>query len=224
MQPGASLAAAYDEYRLPAGATAALCFDVLRNAGFAPRAIGSPVEPLAPCEPFIGRAYTVRGQADPTISSHGSLLEWTRMLSLTPVNAVLVIAPGDCARAYMGELSANALVRRRSPAAVVDGPCRDTAQIRALGYPVFCRGVTPRDVVGAWRPVEFGGSITVNGCEISCADLVIGDADGLCIAPVESYQVLCRQLDHALKSENLVRDAILGGSDPLSAYQRYGKF
>lgn len=215
---------AYDRYSLPAGATASLCFDVLRKAGLAPRAIGSPLEPLIPCVPFIGRAFTVRGEADPRIGDHESLLQWTRMLSLTPANAVLVIAPGDCERAYMGELSANALVLRHSLAAVVDGPCRDTTQIRALGYPVFCRGVTPRDVVGAWHPVEFGGSITVNGCEMSCADLVIGDADGLCIAPVESYHILCRYLKSALNSENLVRAAILGGSDPLSAYQRHGKF
>ncbi|MCA8890037.1 MAG: RraA family protein [Parvularculaceae bacterium] len=215
---------AYDRYELPDGATGALCFDVLRKAGLAPASIGSPINPIASCEPFIGRAFTVKGVADDTISADESLLEWTRMLSAAPRHSVFVLQPGDHARAYMGELSAHALTHRQVAASVVDGPCRDTDQIRALGFPVYCSGVTPRDVVAAWRPAVFGGAVTIGGSIITCDDLVIGDSDGLCVTNRRNYNQLVAGLEDALVSENLVREAILQGIDPHTAYVRYRKF
>ena len=216
--------APYTRYTLPAGATASLCFDVLRAAGANPLAIGSPLDPITRYEPFIGQAFTVRGKADASIGADESLLEWTRMLSLTPAQSVLVIEPGDLDRAYMGELSANALTLRQVVASVVDGPCRDTNQIRALGFPVFCRGVTPRDVVASWRPIEYGQAIRISGHVITSDDLIIGDSDGLCVTPAANYPLLVEGLANALNAENLVRDAIMAGHDPHDAYLRYRKF
>ena len=168
--------------------------------------------------------FTVRGAADSTIDADTSLMEWTRMLSATPHHAVLVIEPGDCDRSYMGELSANALMQRHCPASIVDGPCRDVNQMRAMGWPVFARGVTPRDVVAAWRPLEFGAPVTIQGQVVTSDDLIIGDSDGLCIIGEAHYTTLVSRLDAALTSENKVRDAILGGLDPHAAYLAYRKF
>lgn len=216
--------ALYDSYSLPTGATASLCFDVLRIAGLDPAAVGSPLDPIDRYEPFIGRAFTVAGKADPNIDADESLKEWTRMLSITPPNAVLVIEPGDLDRAYMGELSANALRIRQAVAAIVDGPCRDTNQIRALRFPVFCRGVTPRDVVASWRPLQYGRPAKINGITVTSDDLVIGDSDGLCITHRSNYLTMITGLERELNSENLVREAILKGHDPYDAYVRYRKF
>jgi len=212
------------DYNLPAGATSSLCFDVLRSAGLNPVALGSPLNPIGPCTPFVGRAFTVRGAADSEIDADLSLQAWTRMLSLTPSHAVLVIEPGDVDRAYMGELSAHALRQRGCPAAVVDGPCRDTDQIRELGFPVFCRGTTPRDVVGAWKPLEFGEPVKIMGQVVTSADLIIGDSDGLCIVAEDCFPRLVEGLTTALQSENKVRTAILKGQDPYEAYLAHRKF
>ncbi len=214
----------YQPLTLPEGATASLSYDVLRKCGLSPTAIGSPLEPIDRYAPFIGRAFTVRGKADPTLTPDESLMEWTKMLSKTPAHAVLVIEPGDCDRAYMGELSAHALTYRHCAGSVVDGPCRDTNQIRSLGFPVFCKGVTPQDVVAAWRPVEFGGAVRVNGAVITSDDIIIGDSDGLCVTHRDNTSTLMQKLNEALTAENKVREAILAGDDPHDAYLRYRKF
>ena len=213
----------YETYALPPGATASLCFDMLRKEGLNPIAIGSPLDPIDRYEPFIGRAFTVRGEAT-DMGDHESLIEWTRMLSKTPGNCVLVIEPGDHARSYMGELSANALTLRKVAAAVVDGPCRDSNQMRKLGFPVFSHGTTPRDIVGTWQAVDYGAPVTIMGETVTCDDLIIGDSDGLCITHRDNYPLLAQRLLEGLNSENMVRDMILRGHDPLDAYMRYRKF
>lgn len=213
----------YERYTLPPGATASLCFDMLRKERLDPIAIGSPLNPIDRYEPFIGRAFTVRGEAT-EMDDHESLIEWTRMLSKTPGNSVLVIEPGDRDRSYMGELSANALTLRRCVGSVVDGPCRDSNQIRALGFPVFSHGTTPRDIVGTWQAVEYGAPVTIMGHRVTSDDLVIGDSDGLCITHKDNYDLLTQRLLEGLNSENMVREMILRGHDPLDAYMRYRKF
>lgn len=213
----------YEQYSLPIGATASLCFDMLRKEGLDPIAIGSPLDPIDRYTPFIGRAFTVRGEAT-TMGDHESLIEWTRMLSKTPGNSVLVIEPGDHDRSYMGELSANALSLRKVAAAVVDGPCRDSNQMRALGFPVFSHGTTPRDIVGTWQAVEYGQPIKIMGYTITSDDLIIGDSDGLCVTHKDNYALLTERLFEGFSSENMVRDMILRGHDPLDAYMRYRKF
>lgn len=216
--------APYPVLSLPAGATASLCFDVLRKEGLKPTAIGSPINPLVPYKPFIGRAFTVLGQEDLTLGEDESLQEWTRMLSKTPPNAVLVIQPGDHARSYMGELSANALTFRGCVGSVVDGPCRDSNQIIELGFPVFCQGSTPRDVVSAWKPIEYGQPVEINGHRVTSEDIIIGDTDGLTVTHSRNLDILLEKVSAALTSENLVRKAILAGEDPHSAYMKYRKF
>lgn len=214
----------YEKLSLPDGATASLCFDVLKKIGSNPIAIGSPLNAIAPTEPFIGRAFTVRGMANNRLTADESLGEWTRMLSNTPANSVLVLATGDCDRAYMGELSANALQQRHCQAAVVDGPGRDIDQMRRLNFPVYCRGSTPEDIVAAWAAVDYGQPVMINGTRVTSDDIIIGDSDGLCVTHQDYLVALFAGLNDALHSENKVRAAILAGHDPHQAYLKYRKF
>ena len=124
----------------------------------------------------------------------------------------------------MGELSANALTFRHCVAALVDGPCRDTNQIRDIGFPVFSQGTTPRDVVGSWRPIAYGEDVLIDGHKVTSEDVIIGDSDGLCITHMSNLEILLRKVTAALNSENLVRKAILQGEDPHDAYLKYRKF
>jgi 4-hydroxy-4-methyl-2-oxoglutarate aldolase len=75
---------------------------------------------------------------------------------------------------------------------VVDGVCRDTNEIVAIGYPVFSRGRAVRHGHGVYystsvisEPVQIG---TRSSAPIMVApgDLVIANVDGLCVVPVES--------------------------------------
>ena len=65
---------------------------------------------------------------------------------------------------------------------VVDGAVRDLAEIRAIPFPVFARGVTPvaggKNFIGALNtPVRCGGVVVAPG------DVVVGDEDGIVVIP-----------------------------------------
>ena len=107
---------------------------------------------------------------------------------------------------------------------VVDGGCRDTAFIRRLGFPVYCRFTTPADIVGRWLTDELGGSVTIGSVNIITGDYLLADQDGIVVIPRLRAAEVIDAAEDAAGVENKVRTAILDGVDPEQAYLRYGKF
>ncbi|MFB7669289.1 RraA family protein [Kitasatospora sp. NPDC056138] len=67
---------------------------------------------------------------------------------------------------------------------VIWGLHRDTADIRALGLPVFSLGATPAGPQRLDdRPKDALESATVGDWTVSCEDLVLGDDDGVLLLP-----------------------------------------
>jgi 4-hydroxy-4-methyl-2-oxoglutarate aldolase len=124
----------------------------------------------------------------------------------------------------MGELSAETLKRRGVKGYVVDGGCRDTAFIRRIGFPVWCRYATPADIVGCWIPQGFGEPITIASVRIRTGDYVVADDDGAVIVPNDRVQQILTEAQEMTGRENLVRQAILDGMNPQQAYLTYRKF
>jgi regulator of RNase E activity RraA len=107
---------------------------------------------------------------------------------------------------------------------VADGGCRDVEFILRLGFPVWCRYFTPRDIVGHWLPDQFDRPITIGAVTIHSGDLALGDRDGMVIVPKARAEEIVAAAETAINTENLVREAILAGVDPQEAYLKYGKF
>ncbi len=124
----------------------------------------------------------------------------------------------------MGELSAETLKLKGVRGYVADGGCRDVGFILELGFPVWCRYFTPRDIVGYWLPDQFDQPVRIGEATIRPGDLVLGDRDGMVILPEARAEEIVRAAEQAITTENLVRKAILEGVDPQEAYLRYGKF
>jgi regulator of RNase E activity RraA len=137
---------------------------------------------------------------------------------------VLICQPNDSTVAHMGELSAETLKLKGVRGYVADGGCRDVNFILELGFPVWCRYFSPRDIVGYWLPEQFDQPITIGEVTIHAADLVLGDRDGMVILPRDRAEEIVAAAEAAIGTENLVRKAILEGVDPQEAYLRYGKF
>lgn len=199
-------------------------YDVMRDLGIKNCVLPPAIRALDLETQVAGRIWTMEGRPDPGISIHESILRWTEFLSAAPAEHVIVCQPHDHSLAVMGELSAETLQFRGVKGYIVDGGCRDNAFIRKLGFPVFARFQTPRDIAGAWTCENFGEPIEIEGVKIRTGDFVLADIDGIVVIPEERADEVISKVEEVMKTENLVRTAILEGVSPKEAYLRYRKF
>jgi regulator of RNase E activity RraA len=197
--------------------------DVMRAKGLRDFTLPPEIRPLAADQVLAGVVATVSGKvsaADP----HATLLGWTGLLSRARAGTVLICQPNDSTVAHMGELSAETLKLKGVRGYVADGGCRDVRFILEMGFPVWCRYLTPRDIVGTWLPDSFDQPIRIGDVTIHAGDLALGDRDGMVILPQARAEEIVAAAETAIGTENLVRKAILEGVDPQQAYLQYGKF
>jgi regulator of RNase E activity RraA len=197
--------------------------DVMRATGLRDFTLPPEIRPLAPGQVLAGVVATVSGK-DTTADPHATLLGWTGLLSKARADTVLICQPNDSVVAHMGELSAETLKLKGVRGYVADGGCRDVRFILELGFPVWCRYLTPRDIVGYWLPDSFDQPIRIGDVTIHPGDLALGDRDGMVILPQDRADEIVAAAETAIGTENLVRKAILEGTDPQEAYLKYGKF
>ena len=198
--------------------------DVLRGMGHANCVLPSHLRPLDPALKVAGPAWTVSGHIDHSISRHDSLLGWTTLLSKAPSGHVVVCQPHNQEIALMGELSAETLKNKGVLGYVVDGGCRDTDFILALGFPVVHTFFTPSDIVARWQPDRYGEPLTIGSVTIHSGDHVLGDRDGVVVIPQALVAEVVEKTEAVALTENQVREAIRSGMDPVKAYLKYGKF
>ena len=139
----------------------------------------------------------------------------TRCSSVSPMTT-----PSRIWQNYLQET----LVYKKVLGYVVDGGCRDSAFIETLGFPVFCKFFSPVDVVGKWAATSLGEPIQVGEVTVRTGDFALADRDGIVIIPAAIAPEVVQQTEEVLRTENLVRKAILQGVDPVAAYLQFGKF
>lgn len=198
--------------------------DVMRARGLRDFTLPPELRPIQPDRPLAGPAFTVEGRVNEAASAHETLLAWTGLLSKAPASHIWVSQPNDRVVAHMGELSAETLKDKGVLGCVTDGFIRDVNFLLDIGFQAWCRGFTPRDVVGYWQPVDTDVDIRIGDVTIAPGDYLIGDRDGLIRIPLALVPEIIEAAEAAMATENLVRKAILEGTDPQEAYLRYGKF
>ena len=198
--------------------------DVMRAMGLRDFTLPAEMRPIMPERTLAGPAFTIEGRADPDADGHETLLAWTGLLSKAPSGSIWVSQPNDRIVAHMGELSAETLKNKGVRGAIVDGFIRDTNFLLEMGFQTWCRGFTPRDIVGHWLPVATDVPIVIGGIDIRPGDYFLGDRDGLVRIPAGHLAEVVERAETAISTENLVRKAILEGVDPREAYLKYGKF
>ncbi len=199
-------------------------YDAMRELGLKAGILPNDIRPLDPDVPVVGKVWTCSGGMSEGLTQDESLLSWTGMLSAAPAGSVVVCQPNDSTIAHMGELSAETLKFRGVKGYVVDGGNRDTDFILKLGFPVFCRYLTPSDIVERWQVLTMGEPITIGGVEIRTGDYILGDRDGVVIIPASAASDVAERVHEVMNTENELRNMILDGMDPQEAYIKYQRF
>ncbi len=160
----------------------------------------------------------------PSIAPDETYLAWTKFLGDIPAGSIGICQPNDHTVAHMGELSAETLKRRGIKGYVVDGGCRDTAFIRRIGFPVWCRYATPADIVGCWIPEGFGEPITIGSVRIRNGDYVLADDDGVVVIPADRAKQIVMKPRKLWGGRTWSVRPSWSGMNPQQAYLTYRKF
>jgi regulator of RNase E activity RraA len=198
--------------------------DVLRMMGVDDTVLPPDIKAIAPGTRLAGPVWTVAGHLDRTKTRDECLLGWCTLLSRAPPGHVAVCQPNNREVALMGELSAQTLAARGVLGYVVDGGSRDTDLVLAQGFPVFCAFLTPADIVERWIPDRFGEPVTIGAVTIRTGDYLLGDRDGVVIVPHDLAEEVVKRTEDVVATESEMRKALIGGMDPVEAYQKFGKF
>jgi 4-hydroxy-4-methyl-2-oxoglutarate aldolase len=198
--------------------------DVLRMMGRDNIVLPPEIKAIAPGTRLAGPVWTVSGRIDTSKTRDETLRAWCTLLARAPSGHVVVCQPNNHEIALMGELSAQTLQARGVLGYVVDGGSRDTDLVLAQGFPVFCSFLTPADIVGKWIPERYAEPVTIGTVTITSGDWLLGDRDGVVIIPGALVEQVVRRTEEVVATESDMRKALIGGMDPVEAYDAYGKF
>ena len=152
-----------------------------------------------------GPALTVRTRPGDNLVVH-------RALDLAGPGDVLVVDGGGALdRALLGEIIARYAAARGLAALVVDGAVRDVEGLAAGAVPVFARGVNH---LGPYKdgPGEIGGPVHAGGTVVRAGDVVVGDADGVVVVPLDRAEAVLASLDAVRAAEAKAVAAVEGGA------------
>jgi 4-hydroxy-4-methyl-2-oxoglutarate aldolase len=146
----------------------------LGEAWPAARLVSAPLRPLIPDMTLAGAALTVRCLPGDNLALHLAIA------AAQPGDVLVVDYSGSLDSGPFGEIMALACRMRGIAGMLIDGAVRDSAQIAALGFPVFSRGLNIRGTTKQDRGT-IGGKVAIGGTDIGPGDVVLADADAILV-------------------------------------------
>ena len=174
-------------------------------------ALDPAIKPLAADMTVCGRALTVRCHT-------GDNLMLVKAVSMAGPGDVIVADMGSAvASGPFGEVLAVECMARGAAGLVVSCTVRDSREIIRMGFPVFSAGLCVRGTAKATlgtinHPICIGGEIVRPG------DLIVGDADGVVVVPLEEAPDILRLAEERTAKEAAVMDRLRAGESLLDIY------
>jgi regulator of RNase E activity RraA len=166
--------------------------------------MAAAIKPVAAGTRLAGQARTVTAMSGDNGIIHAAIPH------MKPGEVLVVEAARVEDVAVWGEIMAHSAMQRSVAGLVLDGAIRDVAEIREMGFPVYCRAVVPR---GPHK--GFGGTIDApiacGGVSVSPGDLIVGDDDGVAVVPLADVEriLAAAQAAQAREAETIAK--IRGG-------------
>ena len=125
-------------------------------------------------------------------------------------DVVVAAADGYRMTAVVGDRLAGMARNQGAVAMITDGCIRDAAGIRASRLPCFAAGCNPNSPAFS-GPGTVGLPVTIAGENVRAGDVVIGDADGIVIIPLERVDQVIEKLVAVRKLEEELDAKVAAG-------------
>ena len=196
--------------------------DTLDRMGLRNQCMRPEVRPLVPAMRTWGEAVTARFRAVREVPHNPYSLEMQVVDSLREGHVLVSQCEADELSAAWGGLLTTAARSRGARGVVTDGGARDYVEIVALGFPTFCKGLTPYDSLGRMDVVEINAPIRCGGVTVRPGDLIFADVDGTIVVPQEVADEAIAKAWEKVRGENQVRDALRSGASVAETFAKYG--
>src|SRR5204862_226125 len=180
--------------------------DTLDSLGNRVQCMRPDIRPLVPSMRTWGEAVTARFAAVRELPQSPYGLEIQVVDALREGQVLVTQCDTQELSAAWGGLLTTAARSRKARGVVTDGGARDYAEIVELGFPTFCRGLTPYDSLGRMDVVEINAPIRCGGITVRPGDLIFADVDGTVVVPQEVADEAISKAWEKIKGENKVRD------------------
>jgi 4-hydroxy-4-methyl-2-oxoglutarate aldolase len=155
-----------------AGFGSATVHEALGRIGYA----GPGIRPVQQGAAIAGTAITAQVAPGDNLMVHAAIEQ------AGPGDVIVVVPTTDSAFGFIGELMATQMQVRGVRGFVTSGGVRDTAELRAMGFPAWSRHVSAQGTVK-----DTAGSVNVpvvlDGVVVHPGDAVVADDDGVTVVP-----------------------------------------
>ncbi len=147
----------------------------------------SRLTPKAPA--LVGEAFTLRNIPAREDIDHVGIHQdpehpQRKAIEITPEGCVLVIdCRGDARCASAGGILVRRLAVRGVAGLVTDGGLRDTPEISAEAFPVYCKAPSAPISLTHQHAVDYNVPIACGGVAVYPGDVIVGDAEAVIVVP-----------------------------------------
>lgn len=174
-------------------------------------AMSSAIKPLYDGMRLCGPALTVAAGPTDNLMVHIGL-------SLAKPGDILVVDFKGMAEAGpWGDILTEAALQRGLGGLVIDGCVRDAPTIRALGFPVFCRGTSMKGTTKTQTTGDVNTPIVCGGVVVAPGDIIVADDDGVVVVPQAEAVVAMAKAIERERMEEDVRAKLRAGQTTIQA-------
>ena len=195
--------------------------DTLDSLGSRVQCMDPAIRPLVPSMRAWGEAVTARFIAVRDMPKTPFGLEIQVVDDLREGQILVSQCEAEELSAAWGGLLTTAARSRKARGVVTDGGARDYVEIVELGFPTFCRGLTPYDSLGRMDVVEINVGIRCGGIAVHPGDLIFADVDGTVVVPQEMVEETISKAWEKINGEGKVRAALIAGARIAETFAKY---
>jgi regulator of RNase E activity RraA len=195
--------------------------DILHARGFHDQVMRADIQALGAGMRLFGLARTMASGPPTKNPEPGREYEllFGAIDGLAPGEVLVTDRTDSCT---WGELCAEAAMRRGGNGVVIDGYTRDSTDILATGFPVFCRGAHMSDLVYHRTITALDTPVVCGDVLVHPGDLVLGAGDGVLVVPSAIIDDVVAEAYEKSQTESKVRVALREGMSVSEAYRRFG--